>query len=221
MGMSDIKDYTAAVSGLDEMTLEQLHEIYSQMLTTAHDIAYSVPDDQLVETDDEEVLRNTIRALHPGIVKFNAGLDKAREETAAAKNAKPKKAAKKAAPKKTAKPGKTPDAEPSVKESNVAKEATAKKSAVKKAAKAAPAKKVAKKAAANARTPVARTKYSEKAVIKVVSKENPTKKGTGRFERVANLFKYDGKLVSDYLKKGGKAATLKFSADAGWVKVVG
>lgn len=223
--MSDIKDYTAAMSGLNEMNLEQLHEIYSQMLATAHDIAYTVPDDQLVETDDEEVLRTTIRALHPGIIKFNAGLDKARVDTAKAE-AKPKKpkAAKKAAAPKPAKPGKTPEAENS-EESNV--DATAKKSAVKKAAKkAAPKKAVAKKgkaAAANARTPVERTKYSEKATIKVLTKdkENPTRKGTGRYDRVANLIKHDGKLVSEYLKKGGKASTLKFSADAGWVKVVG
>jgi len=216
--MTKIKDYTAAVSGMDEMNLEQLHDIYSQMLATAHDIAYTVPDDQLVETDDEAVLRTTIRSLHPGIMKFNAGLDKARVDTAAAKPAKPKKAAKKAVKAKTAKPGKTPDAEPDVKESTVdAVVKKAKKTAVKKTAKKAAKKGAAK---ANARTPVARSKWSEKAVIRAVSKENPTREGTGRHERVANLLKHDGKLVSDYLKKG-KSATLKFAVDAGWVKVVG
>ena len=105
-------------------------------------------------------------------------------------------------------------------------EATAKKTAkkaAKGAKKAAPAKKAGKAAKDNARTPVARSKFSEKATIKVLTpgKENPTRAGTGRHARVANLIKHDGKLVSEFLKKGGKTGTLNYSIEQGWVKVVG
>lgn len=219
------KDYKKAIEGVATMTLEQLHDLYSQMLATAHDIGYKVPDEQLVETEDPEVLRKVIPPLNSGIETFAAGLDEPRvEKTTTAKE--PKAAPKKKAPaKKAAAVKPKADKSAATTESNV--ESTAKKTASKKAAKGAkkaPAKKGASKAAkANARTPVARSKYSDKATIKVLTKdkENPTRKGTGRFDRVANLFKYDGKLVKDFLAKGGKTGTLSYSIEQGWVKVVG
>jgi len=219
--MAKLRDYSSAIAGLDEMTLEQLHDIYSQMLATAHDISYAVPDEQLVETDDESVLRKIIPPLHEGLVKFNAGLDTPRVAGSAGKKSVAKKKAAAKPKDKESKTASSPTAPVQSKETTMA--ATAKKAApaAKKAAKAVK-KGSAKKAKANARTPAApRNKWSEKAKIKVLADENPCRKGTGRHERVANLFKYDGKLVSDFLAKGGKTGTLAYSAEQGWVKVVG
>lgn len=225
----ELKNWTGALAGLNEANLEMLHETYSQMLATAHDLGYQAPDDQLVETDDEEVLRKVIPPLHAGIIKFHAGLDKPRVETAGAKGKK-EPAKKKAAVKKAAKKTKVSEkaAESVVTEQqesdmDAAKKTVAKKGAKKAVAKKAVAKKGAKAATANARTPVERkSKWSDKAKIKVLVKDNPCRKGTGRFDRVANLMKHDGKLVSEFLTKGkGKPGTLAYSAEQEWVKVVG
>lgn len=219
------KDYKKAIEGVATMTIEQLHDLYSQMLATAHDIGYKVPDELLVETEDTEVLRKVIPPINDGLEKFVAEHDQpSGDKTTSAKE--PNTAPKKKAPAKKAAAVK-PKADKSVAstESNV--ESTAKKTTAKKAAKKGAAKGVkkgaSKAAKANARTPVARSKYSDKATIKVLTKdkENPTRKGTGRFDRVANLFKYDGKLVKDFLAKGGKTGTLTYSIEQGWVKVVG
>jgi primosomal protein N' len=220
------KDYKKAIEGVGEMTIEQLHDLYSQMLATAHDIGYKVPDDLLVETEDAEVLRGVIPPLNEGIEKHAAEHDQPDgEKTTTAKEPEAAAPKKRAAKKAAAANPKAAKAAAST-ESNV--ESTAKKTTAKKAAKKGVAKGTAKKGAskaakANARTPVARSKWSEKATIKVLTKdkENPTRKGTGRHDRVANLIKHDGKLVSEYLKKGGKTGTLSYSIEQGWVKVVG
>jgi hypothetical protein len=213
--MSKTKDYSVAIAGIAEMDIEKLHELYSDMLATAHDIGFKVPDDQLVETDDPDVLRALVPKLHDGIVGHVKDAGETDSPSAG------KKPAKKSKPKAD----KTKQPEASGPRAEVDKEKTMKTSAKKATvAKKAATKKTAakgKKANANARTPVSRSKYSEKATIKVVAKENPTRKGTGRFERVANLLKSDGKLVSDFLKKGGRSGTLSYAVEQGWVKVVG
>lgn len=228
----EIKDWTKQIEDLSILGLEQLHEVYSEMLATAHDIGYVVPDEQLVETDDDTKLREVIEALHPEIVKFAAensrdSADKGAKKTAAPKAQKKPRAAttakKKAAasPKKPAKPVEQKgeeDVDQKASTTMASAKRTTKTPAKK--AKKAPAKKTAKKASAtNARTPVGRSKFKPEAVINVKLKENPARAGTGRFDRVANLMKHNGKTVEQFLKSGGKTGTLNYSAAQGWITV--
>jgi hypothetical protein len=236
----EIKDWTKQIEDLSILGLEQLHEVYSEMLATAHDIGYVVPDEQLVETDDDTKLREVIEVLHPEIVKFAAEnsreptektADKGAKKTAASKEKKVQKkpatgAAKKAAPvspKKPAKPAaqKGDNDVDHVDQKESTNMASAKKTtkAPAKKAKKAPAKKAAKKASDNARTPVGRSKFKPEATINVKLKENPTKAGTGRFDRVANLMKHNGKTVEQFLKSGGKTGTLSYSVAQGWITI--
>lgn len=231
----EIKDWTKQIEDLKVMGLDQLHETYSEMLATAHDIGYKVPDDQLVETDDDNVLRAVIEKLHPAIVDYAATAERPTETAQPTRAKKAPRAAKKAAttvkasatkkvasksPKKQAK-----DAEQKgedVKEStnmatNTAKK-TAKKATAKKAAKGAK-KGATKKAAANARTPVARSKFKPEATINVKIKENPAREGSGRHDRIQNLMKHNGKTVEQFLKSGGKSGTLNYSVEQGWITV--
>jgi hypothetical protein len=218
--MTDIKDWSKQISGLTSLEERELHDIYSEMLATAHDIGYNVPDDQLVETEDPEVLRAVIAPLHAGLVKFHSGLDKPRVDKA-------KKTKTKVVPlTKPAKVAKQKVDKVDVSKENEMANATAKKAKVGRPAKkaVAPKRAVKKTAKGNARTPVARAprnSWGENAKIKVLIDENPVRAGTGRFERVANLMKHDGKLVADFLKKGGRGGTLKYAVEEGWVKVIG
>lgn len=103
----------------------------------------------------------------------------------------------------------------------MAKTATAKKTAkapakktAKKAAKAAPAKKTASGVGRPAH------KYKEGARIKVLVDENPCRAGSGKHERVARILKFDGKLVDDFVKAGGKTGSLRFSEEQKWIKII-
>lgn len=227
-----IKDLTKQIEDLKVMGLDQLHETYSDMLATAHDIGYTVPDDQLVETDDDAVLRGIIEKLHPEIVKFAAEAPdrvapaaKSKKKPAA-KPASEKPAAKKAAVKAPKKPAKTAEqkedegSKESTMVTSTAKKAPAKKTAkaVKKAA-AKGAKKTAKKASANARTAVGTARFTEDQVISVKFKENPGREGSGRHERLARLEKFDGKTVGAFYKAGGKSGTLTKSVQMKWITV--
>ena len=100
-----------------------------------------------------------------------------------------------------------------------AKKAAAKKAPAKKAAKKAPAKKAAAK---NARTPVARSPFPENAVIKVLNKENPARPDSERGKRIAAVFKFNGKKVSDYFKQPAplnRTDTLRFLIDRDFITV--
>lgn len=226
---------------MEDMSVEELHQLYSDMLATANDLGFKVPDELLTETEDAGELREVCAKLDEAIKTFRAGLD-AGDDTGKSKEepARPKKVnggskkvvAKKADPvvsgstEKTAKPRvkpkapkeKKPDTPASNEESTMAK--TAKTTAKKAPAKKTAAKNVKKATAKKAVAAKPRTTYPEKAKIKVLKDENPCREGTGRFARVATIFKFNGKLVSDYLKAGGKAASLKYSEAQDWIKIV-
>lgn len=231
-----------------DMTREELQEVYSEMLATANDLGYTVPGELLYEGEDGDTLMSVCTELHQAIEKFRAGIDSKDEsppvKAPEGKKPKEKKPSTRAAeaggktpqkaqatpkpkPNKAAQVSKT---EPASKADTSGKESTmSAKTAKKTAAKKAPAKKTAaKKAPAKkAKAPVGKKVtrspargFPENAKIKVLAKENPCREGTPRHERVQNLFKHDGKLVSDFLAKGGRTGTVRFSANKGWIKIV-
>jgi hypothetical protein len=213
---------------INSKTLEELHELYSQMLATAHDIGYKVPDELLLETEDADKLREVIPPLNSGIVEFSAGLDQPRKgskkkTTAEGTTNKVPKPRKRKEERATEQADALGNGDQNIEDTEMATNAkSTKKATPAKKAKKGVAKKSGKKAAsANARTPVARPKHGEKATIRVSLKENPTRKGTERHKRIEGLMKSDGKLVSDYLAKGGRSDTLLFASRQGWVKIVG
>lgn len=163
----------------DDMSIEELHEHYSEMLATANDLGFKVPENLLVETEDAEKLREVCAKLDDGITAFRAGLDvgdeKSEEGMPPAKNMpkvkkptapKPKKTAKENQPKtekadkpvaKRAKPvvkgestEKTEKSEDTKSRAPSKEESTMSKTA-KKTAKKAPAKKAAAKKSAPAK----------------------------------------------------------------------
>lgn len=69
------------------------------------------------------------------------------------------------------------------------------------------------------KTSTRRTVVSESARIRVLAKENPCRKGTGRFDNVARIIKHNGKTVAEFVKHGGKVASLTFAAQQGWAKI--
>jgi len=217
MAVKEIKDWTKDIEGIADMDTAALTNLYSEMLATAHDLGYKVPDNLLIETENPEELRPVLAPLHEGIKAHHAELAKqptkpAREKKAAAKLAvvekTPKKAAKKASQKGT-------------KEKTMAK--AAKTVAEPKAAKKVNAKKAAKKAAkkgstANARTAVARFTGDEIITVKV--KENPAREGSGKFDRMKNLMKFGGKKVGAFLKTElGRSSTLHNAVKAGYISI--
>jgi len=254
----EIQDWTKQIEDLDVLGLDRLHETYSEMLATAHDIKFQVPDELLVQTDDDAELRRVIAELHPMIVEHaavssreSAGEPDDNESSTSPEKAPPKKerkktttiAKKKAAARsegaetaeETTAPAPTPSPKNPAKtaakkgtserksdQMSAAKKTKAtKKTATKKTTKTAgkATKKSAKTAASNARTPVRAGKFAPDATIHVKLKENPARAGTGRFDRVANLMKHDGKTVEQFLKSGGARGTLNFSVAQGWITV--
>lgn len=79
----------------------------------------------------------------------------------------------------------------------------------KKAKKKTVAKKAAKKKAKGSR-------FAADAKIKVLVAENPARKGSGRFERIAKMLKANGKTVKASGVKGG---TLRYGVEQGLVSV--
>ena len=77
-------------------------------------------------------------------------------------------------------------------------------------------KKVVKKAAKKAVAKKRANGFPEDAKIKVLIAENPTRKGSGRFERVAKMLKSNGKTVE---ASGVKLGTLRWGIDQGLVAV--
>jgi hypothetical protein len=253
--MKDLRDWTNELSELPSIGDDAVNELYAEMLATAHDIGYKVPDNLLVETEKADELRPIIPSLHQEIVAFHAAAkEKAaakptKEKAPAKTKAKPKKSAEKVpetsaepetapitktkkAPKKAAAPASQKE-QSTVEESstmaNTAKKTTKTAGAGKGGKGAAPAaksakgvaKKAAKKGAAdNARTPVARSKHSPEAKITVKLTENPTREGSGRYDRVQNLIKHNGKTVAQFLKSDlGKSGTLNYALEQGWITI--
>jgi hypothetical protein len=197
MEKTKLKDWTAQIEGLAEMEADAVINIYTEMLATAHDIGYKVPDELLIETENPDELRKVIVPLHEGIVKFHA------EKPATEKVG--NSPAKKSAAKKPAKPAKQKGA----------KQETEMEATAKKAAKA----KTPKKAASdNARVGVGRFTGDE--VITVKAKTNPAREGSAKHERVANLMKHHGKTVKTFLgSKLGRSSTLHNAKKAGIITI--
>lgn len=250
--MKDLRDWSKELSGLSDMGTDETNELYAQMLATAHDIGFTVPDNLLIETENVEDVRKVIPDLHAGIVAHHEELKvqaAAKPKPAKAPRATKEKAAatppvtkstdkvpterktKKSTPKKAAA---TADQKEPVEEESATMATTAKKTA--KAGKAAgggakkgAAPKVAAKKSAkgatksakdNARTPVVgRSKFDGDQKITIKIDANPAREGSGRFDRVANLMKHNGKTVEQFLKSGGKSATLIFAVNEGWAAV--
>lgn len=230
--MKELKDWTTSITGLDEMGPDDVVSLYSEMLASAHDTGYKVPDAQLIESEDAAAIAKVIPPLHEGLVKFHASA-KAAADAKAAKEAKAPKAVKakktdEAAPKNPVKKTAKKAAAPQKEEKTMAKVAkkAAKAPAAKKAAKA-PAKKAAKKAAAaNARTGVGRNPFGEKAVIKVLpagKEKDIAKAGSERLKRIEIVKKYSGKKVADFYANEkppyNRTDTLRMMIDRGFIEV--
>ena len=84
---------------------------------------------------------------------------------------------------------------------NTSKENTMSKNAKKNSAKKT-AKKAVKKTTAKKAKGAPRSKFDPAAKITWIAKENPMRKGSGRFERVEGVRKASGKTVETYLKTG-------------------
>jgi membrane protein involved in colicin uptake len=239
--MKALKDWSKQIADLEITDDETVLALYSEMLATAHDIGYKVPDDQLIESEDPAKLKAAIPALHAGIIKAHAEAKKrpatefapttesahsikASELKGGKAKAKPKK---EKAPKKPAKSA--VQKEPDEVESKTMATATAKKAAkkapAKKAAKAAPAKADKKAAKANARTAAGATRnpFGDNAVIKVLNKETGVSADSERGKRIAVVFKYNGKKVSDFFSKEkspmNRTDTLRFLIDRKFISV--
>jgi hypothetical protein len=236
--MKDIKDWSKAIEDLKIMDADAVLNLYSEMLATAHDLGYKVPDEQLIETEDADKLRAVIPPLHEGLVAFHATAKAEAEKKAKATKAAPKKkpVVANAADKKTAspkKPARTAKQKGEETESKPMTTPTAKKAATPKkvAAKKAPAKKVAKKAAKkaaakNARTPAGggnKNPFGEKAVIKVLNKAPEVREGTERHKRVMAVLKYGNKKVADFYAGEkpplNRTDTLRFMEEQGWISI--
>lgn len=206
------------------MNLSQLREAHSDMLATAADVSFEIPDHLQKEIEDEERGVVMCDELHGKLQKFVAGLDAERspksdkaplaEETSEehTESSKPKRAAKKASSTKGSKaPVKKTDSAPpaEVKEKKVAK----------KAAKKAPAKKAAKKAPAKKASAGSSKKFAEDAKITKLVEKNPCREGTGKFDRVAAILKHHGKTVGAFIKGGGKQGSLAHCVSKKWIKV--
>jgi outer membrane biosynthesis protein TonB len=223
----ELKDWSKSIDGLADMGADDVIALYSEMLASAHDLGYKVPDAQLIETEDAEKLRGVIPALHTGLVKYNA---EAQAEAKTKKAAAEKKPAKAVSKKAVTKPAKEAAQKPPAKEKEPKMAKTAKKAAkaaapAKKAAKA-PAKKAAKgakKASANARTGVARNPFGENAVIKVLNKETGVRADSERGKRIAAVFKYANKKVSAFYEGEkppyNRTDTLRFLVDRKFISV--
>lgn len=69
------------------------------------------------------------------------------------------------------------------------------------------------------KTSARRTVVADNARIRVLTKENPCRKGTSRFDNVKRIIAHNGKTVAEFVKHGGKVASLTFAAQQGWAKI--
>jgi hypothetical protein len=224
--LKPLKDWP--VGELKNMMDEKVHELYADMLATAHDIGYKVPDHELIETEKAEDLRRVIPPLHEGLVAWHAAnknkksVDKAPSKKGATSSSSHNLKAselKLKAPKKAA--------ESASQKGSKKSESTMSTATAKKTTAAKPAKKVAKaakkgKANANARTAVGTSRYADEQTIKITAKENPAREGTGAFDRIKNLFSYNGKTVGAWRKSKlaqETGSTLATAVRQGWATV--
>jgi outer membrane biosynthesis protein TonB len=245
--MKALKDWSKEITDIATIEDEAVLTLYSEMLATAHDINYTVPDDQLIETEDAGALRKVIPALHAGIIEAHATAQTAAAEKTSAKakasTAKPEAIKKKktavakteTTTKAPTKPASKAAQKVKTKEPETMATPTAKKTAKKAAPaakKAAPTKGAAKKgtakkaAKANARTPATgggRNPFGESAVIKVLNKDTGIKADSERGKRVAVVMKYNGKKVADYFSKESppynRTDTLRFLESKGFISI--
>lgn len=195
-------------------TLEQVQERHAEMLATAADIGLQVPEELKTDFTDAvagQAIASNLDALireYQSKTTTDKGLaeDDAREHN----DASPPKVAKKASnkPKKTA-----------VKKTAATSGSNkAEEKQVAKATKKTAAKKTAKKSASdNARKGVDR--YADEAKITKTGKDNPAREGSGKYDRIANVLKHNGKTVKTYKASGGKGGTLGWCVKNGLVKV--
>jgi hypothetical protein len=214
-----LKDWTNDIAGLAAMDIDGVTNLYSEMLATAHDLGYKVPDELLIETEDPEQLKVVISPLHEGIKTFHAAkIAKDKEKKAAAKA--DARTTKKSVAKKPAKTAAQKDVS---KETNMATATANKAAPAKKAAKAA--KKAGKKAGKKAATANARkaagggaTRFEGTEVISVKFKDVPGRAGSAVHDRLSNLAKFNGKTVDAFLKSSlGKSSTLHKAKAKGWI----
>jgi hypothetical protein len=102
--MKTLKDWTKQIEDLPTMEITPLTELYTDMLATAHDIGYKVPDELLVETENPDELRKVIEPLDKGIKEFHAEAAKAKPAVVKKVTVAKKATITKAAPKKPAEP---------------------------------------------------------------------------------------------------------------------
>lgn len=194
----------------EKKTLEQLQETHSEMLATAADIGFEVPEELKADITDLAAGGAIVAALDTAIREFRKGVagDNEGSDTVAASPSKPKKTVTKTKP--------AADVPPPIKEKTVAKKAVKKAAAVKKApAKKAAAAKPAKKASA----PVARASFSDDAKITWLGKDNPAREKSGRHERIELVRKANGKSVKTFRAGKGRGSTLSWCVKQGLAKV--
>jgi hypothetical protein len=210
---------------MTKKTLEQLQEEHSEMCATAADLGMKVPADLTIDFDTVEVGTTVVSNLDALIRKFKAGIDEDEVDTSSAeiKNSLANEEQEKqgAAPKSPPKPKKASTGTtvkkttPKAKQAEANNEATGEEPVAKKAVKkaAAPAKKGGPAKANGAKVAPAASKpkngLDENAKITWTGKENPARKGQGRYDRIENVRKFSGKTVKTYLAAKGNPTTLK------------
>ncbi len=201
------------------MTKIQLEEAHSDMLATASDLGFKVPD-HLLEIPDGTDPAFQMKAakicddLHAALEKHSADLAPSEKKPVASETEKVQGAP--AKPKKTAAP-KVGVAKPKAEAAKppAAKEKTVAKKAAKKATKKSAPKKAAKKATAGTGAHALRPE----GVITVKAKENPCREGSDKHERVAAIFKLNGKTVEAALKAGVRKGSLNYCKEQGWISI--
>lgn len=209
---------------MTKKTLESYQTLHAEMLATASDLGYSVPDNLATEFETAEAGEMICDELDAQIKKFREGLDETQsqeteevssesgqealasadeqEHTPAAPARKPPR---KSSTKKPKADKKADASQP--KEAEVAAPKKTAKTAAKPAKKTAAKAPAAKKAASdNARTP--RVTHDESHKITWLADGNPCRAGSARFDRYEKLRKCSGKTVKTALASGVPSATL-------------
>lgn len=178
----------------DDMSVEELHEHYSEMLATANDLGFRVPDELLVESDDAEILRGVCAKLDDGITAFRAGLDVGDDKSDEGMPAPEK-------PKVTRVGGKKPTAKK-----------TTKKSATKPTDSSSRPSAGTKKPVAKGAKPVVKAESTESTAKPKDSPEAPSKLSKSEESTMAKTAKKTAKKAAPAKKTAEKAAPAKKTA---------
>jgi hypothetical protein len=213
-------------------TTPELTRLYNGMSTTASDLG--MPHERQTEFASPEALIAACEALEQQITEFRAGLNTSDEAQTGSPGLRRLRSHPEAEAIRQAtladNAGARAEAVHRIEEektmSDTATAPAAAEGAPKKAKKAKTAK-TAKKAAAPKKA-AAKAAGAGRAgaipddakitVSAAVLKENPRRKGTGQFDRMAVLIKHHGKTVGEYMKKGERP-TLNHAVERGEVKV--